>query len=76
MLIYLSDLTIPGDADEVSSMSFGIYIAGFVILIGGLVYVAHLMHMPMHWIMAGTLVMIGIGIMSAVRATRQKDPAS
>ncbi|MGP8175047.1 MAG: hypothetical protein ACLP7O_10945 [Terracidiphilus sp.] len=56
-------------------MSFGIYAAGFAIVIGGLVYAAHLMHMPTHWIAAGAIVLIGIGILSAVKATRQKDPA-
>jgi hypothetical protein len=57
-------------------MSFGIYAGGFVILIGGLVYGAHLMHMPTHWIAAGAVVMLGIGILSAVKATRQKDSAN
>jgi hypothetical protein len=54
-------------------MSFGIYAAGFAILIGGLVYAAHLMHVPPHWIAAGAIVLLGIGILSAVKATRQKD---
>ncbi|HUD12184.1 MAG TPA: hypothetical protein VMQ56_00900 [Terracidiphilus sp.] len=54
-------------------MSFGIYAAGFAILIGGLVYTAHLMHVPPHWIAAGAIVLFGIGILSAVKATRQKD---
>jgi hypothetical protein len=54
-------------------MSFGIYIAGFTILIGGLVYAARLVHLPVHWIVVGAVVMIGAGIMSAVKATRQKD---
>ena len=57
-------------------MSFAIYAVGFAILIGGLAYAAHLMHMPSHWIAAGAVVMIGIGILSAVKATRQKDPAN
>jgi hypothetical protein len=56
-------------------MSFGIYAAGFAILIGGLVYAAHLLHVPPHWIAAGAVVLLGIGILSAVKATRQKDPA-
>jgi prepilin signal peptidase PulO-like enzyme (type II secretory pathway) len=56
-------------------MSFGIYAAGFAILIGGLAYAAHLMHMPSQWILTGAIVLIGIGILSAVKATRQKDPA-
>jgi hypothetical protein len=57
-------------------MSFGIYAAGFAIMIGGLAYAAHLMHMPLHWIIAGAVVMAGIGLLSAVKATRQKDSAS
>jgi hypothetical protein len=50
------------------------YTIGFAILIGGLMYAAHLMHMPLHWIIAGGVVLVGMGIMSAVKATRQKDP--
>ena len=57
-------------------MSFGIYAAGYAILICGLVYAAHLMHIPTHWIAAGAIVLLGIGILSAVKATRQKDPPS
>jgi cadmium resistance protein CadD (predicted permease) len=57
-------------------MSFGLYAAGFAIVIAGLVYAAHLVHMPSHWILVGAVVMIGIGILSAVKATRQKDAAS
>jgi hypothetical protein len=56
-------------------MSFGLYAAGFAILIAGLVYAAHLVHVPSHWILVGAIVMIGIGLLSAVKATRQKDPA-
>jgi hypothetical protein len=55
-------------------MSFGIYVLGFAILIGGLIYAAHLMHMPAHWIFAGAVVLAGLGILSGVKATRQKDP--
>jgi hypothetical protein len=57
-------------------MSFGIYAAGFAILIGGLAYGAHLLRLPTQWIVVGTVVMIGIGILSAVKATRQKDSAN
>jgi hypothetical protein len=55
-------------------MSFGIYAIGFAILIGGLIYAAHLMHIPSHWIFAGAVVLVGLGILSGVKATRQKDP--
>ncbi|MFZ1938059.1 MAG: hypothetical protein WBA18_03940 [Terracidiphilus sp.] len=57
-------------------MSFGLYAGGFAIVIAGLVYAAHLVHMPTHWILVGAIVMIGIGILSAVKATRQKDATS
>jgi hypothetical protein len=57
-------------------LSFGIYAAGFAILIGGLVYAAHLVRMPMQWIVVGAVVMAGLGILSAVKATRQKDSAN
>ncbi|MGA2745517.1 MAG: hypothetical protein ABSE44_12565 [Candidatus Sulfotelmatobacter sp.] len=54
-------------------MSFGIYAVGFAILIGGLMYGAYLMHMPAHWIVVGGIVLLGVGILSGVKATRQKD---
>ena len=57
-------------------MSFGIYAAGFAILIGGLAYAAHLVHLPSQWIAVGAVIMIGIGILSGVKATRQKDSAN
>jgi uncharacterized membrane protein len=55
-------------------MSFGLYAIGFAIMIGGLIYGAYLVHMPTHWIVAGAVVLLGAGILSGVRATRQKDP--
>jgi hypothetical protein len=56
-------------------MSFGIYLAGYVVLIAGLIYGARLMHVPTHWIVVGALVMVGLGILTGVKATRQKDSA-
>lgn len=57
-------------------MSFGIYLAGLLIVIGGLVYGASLMHMPTHWIVVGGIVLVGLGILTGVKATRQKDSAT
>ena len=54
-------------------MSFGIYLTGFVVVIAGLVYAANLMHVPTHWIVVGGLVLVGLGILTGVKATRQKD---
>jgi hypothetical protein len=55
------------------AMSFGLYSIGFAIMIGGLGYAAYLMHMPAHWIAVCAVVLIGVGILSGVKATRQKD---
>ena len=55
-------------------MSFGIYCVGFVLVIGGLIYGAYLMHVPAHWIAVGAIVLLGLGILTGVKATRQKDP--
>ena len=55
-------------------MSFGLYSIGFAIVIGGLIYAAYLMHIPAHWIAVGAVVLLGVGILSGVKATRQKDP--
>jgi hypothetical protein len=56
-------------------MSFGIYSIGFVLVTGGLIYGAYLMHVPAHWIAVGAIVLLGLGILTGVKATRQKDPA-
>jgi uncharacterized membrane protein len=56
-------------------MSFGLYALGFLIVIGGLVYGAHLMHVPTHWIVVGAVVLLGIGILTGAQNTRQKDPS-
>jgi cadmium resistance protein CadD (predicted permease) len=56
------------------SLSFGIYLIGFLIVVVGLTYGAWLAHVPAHWITVLDLVLIGIGILSAVKRTRQKDP--
>ena len=54
-------------------MSFGLYVVGYLVVIGGLTYGATLMHVPAHWIVAGAIVLIGLGIVTGVKNTRQKD---
>lgn len=54
-------------------MSFGIYIAGFIVLIIGLGMGANMMHVPPKWIGVGVTVLAGLGILSGVAKTRQKD---
>lgn len=54
-------------------MSFGIYLLGFLIMIGGLIYGAVLLHVPSHWIVVLTIILLGVAILKGVQATRQKD---
>jgi hypothetical protein len=56
-------------------MSFGIYIAGILLVIGGLAYGAAILHVPLQWIVIGALVLLGLGVVTAVKSTRQRDPA-
>jgi hypothetical protein len=53
--------------------AFMLYGFGFFVLLAGLVYGAYLLHVPQTWIGVGALVIIGIGVMSAVSHTKQKD---
>jgi len=56
-------------------VSFGIYIVGFLILIGGLIYAAVILHVAPNWIAVGAIVLFGLAILKGVQATRGKDPA-
>jgi len=56
------------------SSSFGFYLIGFIILIIGLAYGAHLAGMPTVWITVGVICLLGIGILSAVKKTQAKTP--
>jgi hypothetical protein len=56
-------------------VSFVIYIVGFLLVIGGLIYGATIVHLPLHWIVVGAVVLLGAGILTGVKATRQKDAA-
>jgi uncharacterized membrane protein len=61
---------------EALFMSFGIYVIGYLIVIIGLAYGATLVHMPSHWIVVGVLVLAGLGIVTGVKNTRQKDSST
>ncbi len=56
--------------------AFALYVLGFFVLLGGLGYGAFLLHVPQTWIIVGALVIIGLGIMSAVTHTKRRDPPS
>jgi hypothetical protein len=54
--------------------SFALYLIGMIVVIGGLAYLALLMHVPNQWIIGGAVVLLGAGILGAVTKTRRKDP--
>ena len=68
-----------GDTESLSfkerAMSFGIYAAGYLVLIAGICYLAHLMRIPQNYIIAIGIILFGVGIISAVQNTRRKDPS-
>jgi len=57
-------------------MSYVLYVVGYVIVIGGLIYGAVLLHVPTQWIVVGSVVLLGIAILTGVKATRQKDSSN
>ena len=54
--------------------SLGIYLVGIIVLIAGLAYGASLAGVATQWIAVGAVVLLGIGIVTAVSRTRSKDP--
>ena len=56
-------------------MSFTIYLVGYAIMLVGLIMGANLMHVSAQWIGVGAVVLIGIGILHGVAATRNRDPS-
>jgi hypothetical protein len=56
--------------------AFMLYVFGFIVLLAGLGYGAHLLHVPQTWIIVGALILVGLGVMSAVARTKQRDPPS
>jgi hypothetical protein len=57
-------------------MSFGLYMIGFLIVIVGLGWAAMVAGVPQLYIVIGAVILLGIGIISAVKRTRPKDPPS
>ena len=57
-------------------MSFAIYLIGYIILIIGLAIGAHMLHVAPRWIGVGVLILAGLGILTGVARTRQRDPSN
>ena len=64
------------DLLQVTPVSFGIYIVGYIIFIAGVAIAANLLNVPMQWIGVGVICLVGVAIVHGATATRQKDTAS
>ncbi len=53
--------------------SFAIYTIGTLIIIAGVIYICHLVHMPTQWIVGLSILLVGAGLIGAVNSTRQRD---
>jgi len=53
-----------------------VYLIGTLLVVAGLAYGASQVGVSQIWIVAGALVIIGLGLMGGIVKTRQKDPAS
>ena len=56
-------------------MSFGMYLFGIVLVVGGILYGAAMLHVPAHWIVVAGVILLGVGVLMAVKATRLRDPS-
>jgi hypothetical protein len=61
--------------EEVRVMNMVIYMIGTLLVVAGLAYGANRLGISHVWILVGSLVIIGLGMMGGIVKTRQKDPA-
>lgn len=54
-------------------MNTALYALGFALVLGGLIYAATLMGIPLRWIVAGSLVIVGMAVLKAVKRGRTQD---
>ena len=62
-------------AETALMTSMLVYLIGTLFVVAGLAYGAHRLGVSQVWIVAGALVIIGLGLMGGIVKTRQKDPA-
>lgn len=56
------------------AMSFGLYMLGFIVFLTGVAWAAVVAGVPQLYIIIGVVILLGLGILSAVKRTRPKDP--
>jgi hypothetical protein len=58
-----------------SMTNFVVYLIGTLLVVAGLAYGASRLGVNQVWIVAGALVIIGLGFMAGIVKTRQKEPS-
>ena len=53
--------------------NFAIYVVGFLILIGGILFGGHQLGVPQIWLGVAAVILVGIGIISGVSKTRRRE---
>jgi len=56
-------------------MSFLLYLVGFIVFIAGLAWLATVAGISQTYIMIGAVILLGIGIFTALTRTRSNDPS-
>ena len=70
-----SPLATGGPAEVTLMTNMVVYLIGTLLVVAGLAYAATRLGVSQPWIIAGALVIIGLGLMGGIVKTRQKDPA-
>ena len=55
-------------------MGFPIYLVGFILVIAGVAWGLSVAGVSQTWIIIACVILLGLGILSGVTKTRQKDP--
>lgn len=53
--------------------SFALYLIGFIVFTGGLIWAAVALGLPGQWVAIGAVILLGLGVITAVTHTRAKD---
>ena len=57
-------------------MSFALYLAGFVLITGGVAWGLVVAGLPHTYVAIACVILMGVGIISGVSRTRAKDPSN
>ena len=53
-------------------MAFGAYVLGVIIVLAGFIYGAHLLHVPVRWIIVVSIIILGAGILTGSKMIRKE----